>query len=312
MKATLQLGLTGPDLHQLFTSVAESQLAGSGRPERLTVDTKPQKISDDWATTHLAKARRTLMAEWDNGAGMLALQAGRIVKLTRQDHDVDPERLLSQLAELPFEVASTESLYPAWTDGTLGTRYDAPNFAELHLGHGWACVFRGPGHQRLVSRRWLEFGPWKVHRGAKDTTLVQFHQIGVDAAAALAQARIGHERMGISDTGGFIQARYVYAADLRGLYDKTKRELHVAVHGREVSQREMLDACAARLYQPLGPDKPFDNVVYVFMEKEPAIAHLHELFLRELGCHAIVEGTEVDLAADYKPQPIPIEWTRRA
>src|SRR6185436_9555656 len=122
-------------------------------------------------------------------------------------------------------ICSTASLYPEWADGSPGDPYRAPNFAELHFGHGWACAFRGEGHDRLVSRRWLDFGPWKLRRGANDTSLVQFHALGVDAATALEQARIGHERMGISDSGGFIQARYVYAFELRGIYDKARREL---------------------------------------------------------------------------------------
>jgi len=81
--------------------------------------------------------------------------------------------------------------------------------------------------------------------------------------------------------------------------------LKVVVHGRAVSQCEMLDACAARVYQPLGPDKPLAQVAYVFMTEDQARAYLHELWLRGLECWAIVEGREVRLDDSYEPGPPP-------
>lgn len=306
----LTLGFSGTDLPMIYGAILATELAGRGLPHSLTVDSKACKVRTDWFETELNKASQTLVARWDEGACMLALQPGRIVKLVREDFDLDPEDLLLRLVNVPFSIGSAAELYPEWTDGSLGEIYEGPGFAELHWPHGWACFFRGAGHDRLVSRRWLDFGPWKLRRGPHDTTLVQFHTLGMDAATALAQARIGHERMGISDTGGFIQGRYVYAYDLKGLYYPEQRKLHITVYGRDVSQREMLDACAARLYQRLGPDQPLDNVVYVFMEQEHAIAHLHELWLRGLECRTIINGEEVDLMAKYYPQPAPIEWSR--
>lgn len=310
MTTTLRLGFSGPDVDALFVALVETGLAGRGLPQTLVVDDKPRKVKADW-TVAAAAARRSLAAEWDGEAGRLSLQKDRIVKLTRFGFDLDPERLLAQLAELPFTLGSAAELYPEWTDGSLGEVYEGPGFAELHWPHGWACLFKGAGHERLVSRRWLDFGPWKVRRGAHDTTLVQFHELGADAATALAQARLGHERMGISDKGGFLQGRYVYAHDLQGLYYAQQHRLHVVVHGRDVSQRELLDACAARRYQRLGAEQPLDNVVYVFMEEAPAMAHLHELWLRGLECRAVVEGVEIDLTAQYRPQPAALEWTAR-
>ena len=141
----------------------------------------------------------------------------------------------------------------------------------------------------------------KVTSGANDTTLVESHELGLDPAAALAKARIGHERMGISPTGGFIQGRYRYAYDFAGKYFPERRKLEIVVIDREVAQREMLDACAARYHQFLGREKPLDNIVYVFMEEAPARAHLHELWLRGLECRTIIKGVEVDLTATYKP-----------
>jgi hypothetical protein len=84
---------------------------------------------------------------------------------------------------------------------------------------------------------------------------------------------------------------------------RKKRLLKIVIHGRDVPQLEMLDACAARHYNILGPDKPLDNVAFVFMEESVARAHLHELWLRELECRAIIGGQEVLLNTGYNPPP---------
>jgi hypothetical protein len=80
--------------------------------------------------------------------------------------------------------------------------------------------------------------------------------------------------------------------------------MHVTVpFGETVTEREMLDACAARFYQALGPEQPLDNVVYVFVDDEAARAHLHELWLRGLECRAFAAGVERRLDDDYQPPP---------
>jgi hypothetical protein len=279
----------------------------------LKIDDNPRKVKGDWLATGLGAARRSLAAEWGGETGQIriTLVKDRIVQVARFGYDLNPERLLAILAELPFTLGSSAKLYPEWANGSLGEVYEGPGFGDMHWPHGWACFFRGAGHDRLVSRRWLDFGPWRLRRGDRETTLVQFHQLDVDAATALAQARLGHERMGISDIGGFLQYPYVYAHDMKGLYYPGQRELHLTIHGRDVSQREMLDACAARHYQLLGPSQPLDNLVYVFMEDSPAMSHLHELWLRGLECRAIINGVETDLTANYRPQPGRIEWALR-
>jgi hypothetical protein len=134
---------------------------------------------------------------------------------------------------------------------------------------------------------------------------VQFHDVSgdVDAGTALDQAKPAHQRMGIDDSGGFIQSRYVYEHDLEGLYDDNAQLLKIVVRDRDVSPCEMLDACDARNYDVLGPDKPLDNVAFVFMEESAAREHLHELWLRGLECRTIIDGQEVLLNADYDPPP---------
>lgn len=308
MKVTLELGLEGPDLVELFRRVQAALLPDVGPPDSLYASGRKRKATADWFDVWSAKMEGFLFAEWA-GAGWLRLDPGRIVKVSAAEYDLDPRRLLDALGEVPFTVCSAATIHPEWTTGALGEEYLAPSFGDLHWRHGWGCLFRGAGHDRLVSRRWLDFGPWLLRRGANDTSLIQFHDLDADAARALEQARPGHERMGISPVGGYVQTDFHYSRDLKGLYYAEERKLHVAVPvGEEVTQREMLDACAARLYQALGPNQPLDNVVYVFVEEEAARAHLHELWLRALECRAFLEGVETRLDEDYHPSPVEPEW----
>lgn len=310
MIVTLELGLAGSDLVAIGRALLDAGLTGPGTPTGLSIDGRARKPTEDWLETATAACRNYVMARWGKD-GWLRVDRDRLVKISRPGYDLAPRKLLNLLSSIPFTVGSTPSLHPEWTNGALGEEYLAPSFAELHWGHGWACFFRGAGHDHLVSRRWPDFGPWRVLRGANDTTLVQFHDLEADARTALTQAKPGHERMGISDIGGYIQTRYQYAYELRGLYYAEQRKMHIVAHGREVTQREMLDACATRRYQALGADQPLDNVVYVFVEEGPARAHLHELWLRGLECRTFIEGREVRLDADYRPPPTKPEWVRQ-
>jgi hypothetical protein len=311
MRVTLKLGLSGPDLPEIFRRVRDVLLPGVGEPDALYADARDRKVVPGWLETWAAKSKDFLQASWE-GRGWLYLAPGLIVKTSVENYDLDPARLLEQLAGIPFNICSAATLYTQWEDGALGEEYLAPGFGDLHWPHGWGCLFRGDeGHARLVSRRWLDFGPWRLLRGASDTSLVQFHDLEADAATALAEARPGHERMGISPTGGFIQTGFHYSEDLKGLYSPAERKMHIVINGREVAQREMLDACAARLYQALGPEQPLDNVVYVFVKEEEARAHLRELWLRGLECNAFIEGVELRLDEDYHPPHVKPEWVMR-
>jgi hypothetical protein len=310
VKATLELGLTGPNLIAIFRRLQEVFLPNVGLPSSLYVDGK-KKVTPDWLEKWSAQTPDFLRAVWDK-VGWIRLDPGTIVKISLENYDIDSRPLLDLLSGVPFTVCSAATIHPEWMSGTLAEKYLAPSFGDMHWRHGWGCLFRGEGHKRLVSRRWLDFGPWRLLRGECDTSLVQFHDLAADAATALIQARPGHERMGISDVGGYIQTNFHYSQDLKGMYYASERKLHIVVpSGGEVTQREMLDPCAARLYQALGADKPVDNVVYVFVEEGPARACLHELWLRDLECRTFIEGIEVNLTTDYHPAPEKPEWVAK-
>ncbi|MCA9678655.1 MAG: hypothetical protein KC464_26745, partial [Myxococcales bacterium] len=114
---------------------------------------------------------------------------------------------------------------------------------------GWGCMLVGErGHAQLVSRRWLDHGPWLLHRFADDISLIQFHDLDADPATALAQALPGHRRLGDNDMGGWLRSSYTPKYETKGLYVASDQTLRIVVApGRLISEREMLDACAERL-----------------------------------------------------------------
>jgi hypothetical protein len=304
----LFVSLAGSNLPDLATQVRDSYVAEANPPRTLSVDDKPTPISADWLDRSTSACRRSFFAAWDESLEhFLSYDKDFIVKASRPLATLEASKVLSWLETVPFSVATFGRLYPEWR---AFPDFPVAGFGDLHFPLGWACAFRGDGHRRLVSRRWLEFGPWRLLRGQNDTSFVQFHDPAAPYDAAFAQARPGHERMGISDTGGFIQTGYVYSHRIDGLYNPGERRLRILVHGRQVSELEMLDACAVRFYQALGPKRPVDSIAYVFAVEEEARAHLHQLWLRELECWAIVAGREVRLDADYHPVPARPDWVR--
>ncbi|MCG8424574.1 MAG: hypothetical protein MJE77_42315 [Proteobacteria bacterium] len=251
------------------------------------------------------------------------------------------EDLLAVVCEWPFEVGAMSPFY-SWYRPEEGKRYRAPSFMGGHYGHGWACFFKGAGHERLVSRRWLDFGPWRVLRGANDTTMVVFHQLGVDEDIAREQAKPGHQRMSGDEEGGDLSYFFELGREFDAIYKPDRRQLRVICHeGRDVTQREMRDACLVRFHNTLdpehlaefmrravvyaesmqrlgiqqhladrfGPDQPIESVAYVFISEADARKYLHELWLRELECWAFVDGKEIRLDLDYRPEPpSPPDW----
>jgi hypothetical protein len=142
-------------------------------------------------------------------------------------------------------------------------------------------AFKGASHEHsIVSRRWLEYGPFRTLRGANDTTLAQFHEFNADGPTSLAQAKPGH--VWIID--GFLRPKHRYRHDIAGVFTKQDRLLRIVVNGRQVSGDEMRDACAARRDRRNDPERPIDNIAYSFVDEAEARAHLDALWLRGLEC----------------------------
>ena len=304
----LEMTLSGPDPEAILRACLERGLAPTGTPREVEADDKRIDKKGDWLGRGLARAKRTVYASFPGAPHRITIYKGALVNIGMPSADVEPRAFAETLSSIPFEVAAFPTLHLDWLDRSEDEQYSAPSFGDWHAPLGWACAFRGAGHDRLVSRRWLDFGPWRKVAAPEDTTLIQFHDLAADSRTALAQARPGHERMGISDSGGFIQSGFVFTKELEGLYDASERKMKVVVHGRQVSQLEMLEWCAARKYQSFGPQKPLDNVAFVFMEEAAARKHLQELWLRELECWTIRGGKEIRLDDQYAPTPKPPAW----
>ena len=221
------------------------------------------------------------------------------------------DRGLTWIERLPFEVCSLGTIFP---DEWLKLDVENFGFGKMHCLHGWGCAFRGKGHDRLVSRRWLDFGPWRVVRRPGDLTLVQFHDLDVDAETAYRQALPGHERMGISKTGGYLQIPYPFTKDVEGLYDPERRTLEIVVPpGGKVEQVRMRDACAVRYQHRIDPpaENQIDQVAYVFVDEADARAHLHELWLRELEVWLVDGDGKRRIDLTYQPARVRPAWVEK-
>lgn len=306
----IRLSLLGAPTAAVVDAAIRVGWLPAGEPDHLRVDTQ----NGDWLA-RFTSTRHDAMAKWgdaDDPSAAVSHSGGDLTVLSAHLHPIQDD-VLEKITALPFTRAVVASIHPEWRklpESIMG--YKAPSIGGGLPPHGWLCAFRGEGHERLVSRRWLEFGPWRLHRGANDLSIVEFHDPMADWETALAQARPGHRRMGIAPEGGYIQPQYVYTQPPRGFFDPASGLLKVIVHGRPLTPVELLDACALRIEtRPMQPG-PVREVAYVFMEEDEARANLHELWLRGLQCRAIRDGVEVRLDDSYQPQPEPPAWARAA
>lgn len=302
------LSLSGPSTDAIAAGLLQLP-AFADVPAHVGVDNEDVTPTADWYARYAPSTRVTMTATWGRGSGhRVSLKTAGAIHGAAPGVLVTPDEVIPLLASLPVELAVGGWIH---ADEWIDLDYLGRSFSHGHVGHGWCCAFKGAGHDQLVSRRWLEYGPWKLTRGPGDLSFVQFHDLDAGAEQALNQAAPGHERMGISDTGGFIHREHRAEEDVGGLYVAGDRSLRVVIPaGEGVSQRQMLDACYARKVGGDDPARPIERVIYVFMNEADARAHLHELWLRELGCWAIVDGQEVALDDGYAPSPSPPEWVR--
>lgn len=291
-EANLIFGFTTSDAGAVVRALIAVGWINPQPPENLWLNHDEAETGDDWVERALVS--RDVTAIWADRITKLAVNGSGLVNGERPGVELSADNVLAVLSKVPFTVASF-GIHP-W-DG-----YDGPSFGRGHDPHGGACAFKGTGHDRLVSRRWLGTGPWRVLRGSGDLTLVQFHDPAASESAALTQAKPGHRTMGIDPHGGYLQANYVYKTDLEALYSNKQRALIFVVKGRSVEPIEMRDAAAARKLQPFGADKPIDHVVYVFFDEAAAKKHLPLLWsygheVRLIGD----DGVERRIDEGYQP-----------
>jgi hypothetical protein len=305
--------ISGTSIHAALDRLATTPGFAMTDPAEVSVDDKEVPIRRDWASD-LKRAKVHARAYWANRRMQVGYRPkSDLVVATLPDGFSTIDEALAILEPLPFEVCGLGSVF---FDEWIKADFERWSFSRSHIDHGWACAFRGAGHDRLASRRWLDFGPWRVIRRPNDTTFIQFHDLAItDPTEAYEQAKIGHERMGCSDTGGFIQQIEDWMlADVRGLYFAEDRKLEVIVPAHEtVSQSRMANACTLRLHHRLTrpAHQLIERVAFVFFDEADARAHLHELWLRELECWHVDGSGKHRLDLDYHPTPNPPEWVKR-
>jgi hypothetical protein len=309
----LSVSLEGKDLLQIAREINSFEAFKDKVPDSFDVDGKTKKFVANWLDLYSEKCKRDIAVYWGELCEkFISLNRKHVVKFRINDFPTSAEAFLQIISPLHWTILSVSSIHRKWYGQEIN--YKSKGFANLHFSLGWSCAFKGEGHQRIVSRRYLEYGPWHVLRDeANDITLIQFHDLSADTLTALEQAKLGHKLMGDPYEGGFIQQDYtILNPDFSGLYSPTDKMLRFIINERPITRAELLDACATRLWQLLGEDKPIERIGYVFIQESEARQNLHELWLREIECWTYLDGVETRIDEDYSPPPPEKpEWVRQ-
>lgn len=286
----------------LLRSLVREQIVAAPPPGKLAAHTaKLTTIPAEWFAVDFQ--HRTLKADWKDGSYVL-VNRGDLVRVSTRNFPLDMVDLAARLARVDFEAATGAPI--RYWDDRKGPAYTAPQGTVGTAPLGFGAAFKGRGHERAMSRRWLDRGPWRVLRGAGDTTFLQFHDERADVATSLEQARPCHALMSDRDQAP-LPLRDAYPAGkvaLGGIYRADERKLIVTVAGREVSRREMREAVATRTYQLLGEGKPVDNVCFRFADAAELDKALPDLWLYALEAE-LRDGAGVHRRDDgYTPPPL--------
>lgn len=295
------LSLTGPDLPALALAALQAGLVPAGPPSTLLVD--GAELSPD--ALPLAQAFRTrswVDATWRDADGARSLELDRagFVRLSRSAPARDARETLSRLAPLPFTLAVGHPCYPDWGSVGAALRYMGP-FAGPGLGpYGWMMAFKGEGHLRLLSQRWLEQAPVTLHHGPEGCTMAQFHALDAGPIEALAQARPGHTWLAPAPEGGLLLPGVLPPGELNGLYDPEARSLSV-VPIRPLDDAQLAGLCAARNLGSAG--QPVQRLRAVYLDPALARQQHRALWLREIEVYAFIHGRETRLGAPPGESP---------
>ncbi|MBK7585210.1 MAG: hypothetical protein IPI67_34110 [Myxococcales bacterium] len=292
----MAMTLSGDSVADILLGLRASGVFPAGKPDTIEQGVKTLTAGDDWFQVAQTHAGTFTFGE---GHTFLFVRQPDLVKISLEGQLIEPVALLGKLAQVPFDLAAFTSFHHDWASGRMDEVYRGPSFGKLHSPLGWGCAFRGQGHQRMLSRRWLEFGPWRILHADPDTTLLQFFDLTADASAALAQARIGHERL----IAGFLPEADPEDIDLQGLYSRHQRKLIITVKARTISAKELREAAIVRRFQSFGEDKPIDNIVYVFVDEAEAMQHLEAMWFHGFEVRLIGDdGQERRIDEGFEPR----------
>jgi hypothetical protein len=255
----------------------------------------------DWVTIDFGG--QSFNAGWPDGSYVYVVSP-ELVRVSTRGYALDVEELVAKLGRVEFEAANMRRI--RWWENPRGPRYKAPDGKVGTDPLGFAAAFRGRGHGRAMSRRWIERGPWRLLREPDaETTFLQFHHEDADVETSLAQAKPCHALFSDRDQAPLpLRAAYLPGdISLGGIYDAGARKLIVTVAGRVPARRELRHAVATRFYQLLGPERPVDQVTYRFADEKELEQALPDLWLYGLEAE-LRDGSGVHRRDDtYAPPP---------
>jgi len=265
-------------------------------PIDLTVDDSESPPLSDWMNHWGYQPVEKLHLNWSKPPVWLIWERKNLVKCAICVPNT-LESIFDLLETMDFQDAVLGSMHEQWSHGD--SLYLGPILGP-HYRLGLACAFKGTGHDRVLSRRFLEYGPWRLHHRPRDLSIVQFHELHANADAAIEQARFGHERMEL----GHIEDFRSIGDELTGSYVASERLWRVDVD-EELDDSELLEAVYVMRAQPFGPEKTVERVAYVFTNEELAKAHVHEIWIRGFETWVLTGQELKRLDVGYVPRR---EW----
>ena len=221
----------------------------------------------------------------------------------------DAREVLQLLQDAPFLFASGNKLQGEPWDS------DMRGMERGNAGPGWLMVYKGDGHRRLASRRWLTHGPWRLIRDeARDLTAIQFHDLdeSVSLAEMFEQAKPGlWDMFGAPDSLHFTP-ELDHRGFQPGLYDKrTNTSIVVVPDEEEVSPEHMTIAAWFKREQPV-PDLQIDQVAFVYFNETIARRQLPLLWRMGLEVRLQTPQGQRRLDDQYEPPPPVVpDWVKR-
>ena len=319
----LAISFSSPEPKELIKAICRNIEPFNERLPTVSVDYSDEyKEINDWIDKLIPKCEFSIMADWGDvnageyNEGWISYKPdGKIIKIQINDYELtDAQSVIEMLASLPWTVISISDIH----DDDNWYEHRSSLLGGSHFPIGWACAFKGSGHARLVSRRWLNYHPWYLIRDEKnDVSFVQFHEIDADPITILEQAIPGHRAMG----QGFIDKTHPFSnhpqklyfdREFRGIYFDDTGEFHVVIPaGVPVTLDQMYDYCAAKYYQ-IFEQGTVKKLVFVFIEGKEAEPYLHDLWLRDIECLGIdPTGERYKVDENYHPDYEPPQWVKR-
>ena len=270
--------------------LAEFNLA----PDAIQIDGIELPIAPLSASQISASQYHVIVNWYEPKPCQFSLEKPDTLRITNTFAMPDVEQVVNWLAQLPFEVCIGADIFDDWPKKKHAILF--PGQYPL----GWMVAFKGVGHKYIVSPRWLDQASVRVYRKG-DLTLVQLYDLNATPEIALMQAQHNWPLFNCSVTSGFLGSYSCDPATINGQYNPEDGSLYFTVSDREITFEELKDVCYAKHFLEREDGKAINKIIYVFFAQDRAQRWLHELWIRDLECHAFIDGKEVNLTDNYQP-----------